>query len=111
AGARIVDQSRSSRETHRYAERELMRGSDIDYFRRALFGRPRDCDSLPVNRPWNNRRPSESKCPASLVKSRVFDPRNLSPIYEGHRADHHCLLRSGGDDDLVWMTTRASVIA
>src|SRR5437016_11179978 len=111
AGARKVDQSRSSRETHRHTEWELMRRSDIDYFRRALFGRPRDCDSLPVNRPWNNRRPSESKSPASLVKSRVFDPRNLSSIYEGHCADHHRLLRSCCDDNLVWMTTRASVIA
>src|SRR5438093_3799582 len=32
AGACKIDQSRSSRETHRHAERELMRGSDVDDF-------------------------------------------------------------------------------
>src|SRR5205814_10219738 len=76
-----------------------------------LFRRPRDRDSFPVNGSWNNGRPREPKAPAGLVKSRIFDPSNFSSIYEGHRADHHCLLRAGGDDNLIWMTARASVIA
>src|SRR4029450_7561853 len=33
AGARKIDQSYPSRETHRHAKWELMRRSDIDYFR------------------------------------------------------------------------------
>src|SRR4029077_11544237 len=53
---------------------------------------------------------SEAKGSASLVKSRIFDPRNLSAIHEGHRTDHHCLLRASGNDDLVWLTTCASAI-
>src|ERR1700730_14805986 len=110
AGARKVDQSRSSRETHRHAERELVRGSDIDDFRRVLFRRPCDRDSFPVNRPWNDGRAGEAKDSASLVKSRIFDPGNLSAIYEGHRADHHCLLRASGNDDLIRMTARTSVV-
>jgi len=56
------------------------------------------------------RSPGEPKHAASLVKSRIFDPCNLTPIYQGHRADHHCLLRPSRDDDLLWMTTCASVI-
>src|SRR6266478_940342 len=111
AGARKIDQSRSSRQTHSHAKRELVGRSDVDDFWRALSRRPRNRDSLPVNRPWNNGCPCEPKRPASLVKSRIFDPRNLSSVYESHRADHHCLLRSRCDDDLVWMTTCTSVIA
>ncbi len=87
-----------------------MRRRHVNYFGRALFRRPRDRDSFPVNRSGNDGRPGEAKGSTSLVKSRIFDPRDLTPIYEGHRADHHCLLRSSSDDDLVWMTARASVI-
>src|SRR6266568_4011416 len=110
-GARKLDQSRPSRETHRHPERELMGRSHVDDFWRALFRRAPDRDSFPVNRPWNDGRPGEPKHAASLVKSRIFDPCNLTPIYQGHRADHHCLLRPSRDDDLLWMTTCTSVIA
>src|SRR4030095_556524 len=110
AGARKIDQSRSPRETHRHSKRKLMRRSYIDDFRRALFRWSRDRDSFPVNRSWNDGRAREAQGSAGLVKSRILDPRNLTPIYEGHRADHHCLLGSSGDDDLVWMTARTSVI-
>src|SRR6266513_5003123 len=108
--ARKVDQGCSSRKTHRHAEGELMRRSDINYFRRTLFRWPRNGDSLPVNRLWNDSRAGEAKGSASLIKSRIFDPRDVSPIYERHRTDHHCLLRSSGDDDLVRMTAGTSVI-
>ena len=75
-----------------------------------LFRPARDHDSFPVDRPWNNRCSSETKGATRLVKSGILDPRDLTPIYQRHRADHHRLLRSGGDDDLVRMTARASVI-
>src|SRR5439155_17154822 len=110
ARARKIDQGRPPRKTHRHAERELMGRSYVNYFWRALFRRPRDCDSLPVNRSGYDNRPCKAERSASLVKSRVFDPSNLPSIYERHRANHHCLLRSGRDDDLVWMTAGTSVI-
>src|SRR6266567_127062 len=111
ACTRKIDQGRPPRKTHRHAERELMGRSYVNYFWRALFRRPRDCDSFPVNRSGYDNRPGKAKRSAGLVKSRIFDPRDLTPIHQGHCADHHCLLRSSGDDDLVWMTACASVIA
>src|SRR6266478_3070623 len=111
AGARKIDQSRSSRETHRHTQRELMGRCDVNYFGRVLFRQPRNRDSLAVNRSGNDGRTGEPKGPASLVKAGIFNPRDLTPIYERHRADHHCLLRPSGDDNLVRVTTRASVIA
>src|SRR2546428_14074971 len=87
-----------------------MRRSHVNYFGRVLFRRPRDRDPFPIDKSWNNSRPGEPKYPASLVESRIFNPRNLTPIYERHCADHHCLLRSSGDDDLVGMTACTSVI-
>src|SRR5438046_1019029 len=106
-----IDQSRPPRETHRHAKRELMGRSYVNYFWRALFRRPRDCDSFPVNRSWHDNRPGKAERSASLVKSWVLNPRNLAAIYHRHRADHHCLLRSSGDDDLIWIAARTSVIA
>src|SRR5437870_13672477 len=85
--------------------------SYVNYFGRALFRRPRDCDSFPVNRSWHNSRPGKTKGSSSLIKSWILDPGYLTPIYQGHRADHHCLLRSSGDDDLIWIAMCASVIA
>src|SRR5439155_3274353 len=87
-----------------------MRGRDVYDFRRALFRRPRNRDAFPVNRPWYNGRASEAKSSASLVKSGIFNPRNLAAIYQGHCADHHCLLCASSNDDLVRMTTRTSII-
>jgi hypothetical protein len=89
---------------------KLMRRSYVNYFWRALFRRPRDCDSFLVNRSWHDIRPGKAERSASLVKSRVLNPRNLAAIYQCHRANHHCLLRSSGDDDLIWIAARASVI-
>src|SRR6476660_8690231 len=88
-----------------------MRRSDVDDFWRRLFRWPRDRDAIPINRSWNHCCSCETKDPAGLVKSRIFDPRNFTLIHQGHCADHHCLLCSSGDDDLVWMTACASVIA
>ena len=88
-----------------------MRRSNVNYFGRVLFRRSRDRDSFTVNRSWHDGRPGKAKGSASLIKSRILDPCNLAPIYEGHCANHHCLLRPSGDDDLLWMTSRASVIA
>src|SRR6266566_6500256 len=111
AGTGKIDQGRPPRETHGHAERELMGRSYVNYFRRALFRRPRDCDSFPVNRSWHDNRPGKAERSASLVKSWVLNPSNLAAIYQRHRADHHCLLRSSGDDDLIWIAARASVVA
>ena len=88
-----------------------MRGRYVNDFGRRLLRRPRDHDPFLVNRSRNHGRPGETKNSASLIKSRIFDPRDFTTIYQGHRADHHRLLRSGGDDDLVRMTARTSVIA
>src|SRR5947199_9348453 len=98
ARTRKIDQGRSPRETHRHAERELMGRSYVNYFWRALFRRPRDCDSFPVNRSGYDNRPGKAQRSASLVKSRVLNPRNLAAIYKCHRANHHTLLRSSADD-------------
>src|SRR5437899_8266116 len=110
AGAREIDQSRPSREAHRHTERELMGRSHVNYFGRALFRRPPNRDSFPVNRPRHDNRSSKTKGSASLVKSRILYPCNLTPIYEGHCTDHHCLLCSSGADSLVWMTMHTPVI-
>src|SRR5213080_5432153 len=106
-----IDQGRPPCETHRHTERELMGGSYVNYFWGALFGRPHDCDSFSVNRSWHNVRASKPEGAASLIKSWVLNPRDLTAIYQCHRADHHCLLRSSGDDDLIWFAARASVVA
>src|SRR5436309_15132248 len=76
-----IDQGRPPRETHRHAKRELMGRSYVNYFRRALFRRPRDCDSFPVNRSWHDNRPGKAERSASLVKSWVLNPSNLAAIY------------------------------
>src|SRR5262245_24798855 len=85
--------------------------SYVNYFWRARFRRPRDCDSLAVNMSWHDVGPGNAERSASLIKSRVLTPSNLAAIYQCHRADHHCLLRSGRDDDLIWIAARAPVIA
>src|SRR4029450_4739628 len=110
-GSCKINQGCSSRETHRHAKRKLVGGSDVNDFRRAMFRWAGNCDSLPIDRPRNHDCPCEPKSPASLVETRVLDPGDLPSIYESHCADHHCLLRSGSDDDLVWMTAGTSVVA
>src|SRR6516165_6114749 len=110
-GTRKIDQGRSPRETHGHAEGKLMGRGDVDYFGRTLFRRTSDCDSFPVNRPWHDNRPGKAERSASLVKTWVLNPRNLAAIYQCHRADHHCLLRSSGDDDLIRIAARSSVVA
>src|SRR5262245_28715113 len=105
-----INQRGSSRETHRHTEGELMGRGHVNYFGRALFRWSRDRDSFPVNRSWNNSRPGKAQGSAGLVKSRLLDPSHFTPIYERHHADHHCLLGSSGDDDLVWITARTSMI-
>src|SRR5439155_11106630 len=91
APARKIDQSRPSCEAHRHAERKLMGRRHVNYFGRGLFRRPRDHDSFPVNGSRNYSCPGKAKSSASLVKYGIFDPRHLTPIYEGHGADHHRL--------------------
>src|SRR6267154_5004371 len=81
ARARKIDQRRPPRKTHRHAERELMGRSYVNYFRRALFRRPRDCDSFPVNRSGYDNRPGKAERSASLVESWILDPRDLAAIY------------------------------
>src|SRR5213596_249992 len=101
ARARKIDQGRPPRKTHRHTERELMGRSYVNYFWRALFRRPRDCDSFPVNRSWHDNRPGKAERSASLVKSWVLNPRNLAAIYQRHRANHHHR----------WNAARTSVVA
>src|SRR5262245_13481047 len=111
AFAREIDQGRPSRKTHRHAERELMGRSDVNYFWRVPFQRLRDCDSLSVNRSWHNFRACKPEGSASLVTSGILHPRNLASIYQSHRANHHCLLCSSGNDDLIRIAARAPVVA
>ena len=73
-------------------------------------GRPITIPSL-IDRSGHDGRSSETKNPASLIKSRIFDPRNFTRVDQRHRADHHRLLRAGGDDNLIGMTAGAPVIA
>ena len=76
-----------------------------------LFRRPSDHDPFPIDRSRNYGRSGETKSAASLIKSRIFDPRDFTRIHQRHRADHHRLLRSSGDNDLVGMTAGAPIIA
>src|SRR5437868_9648370 len=108
---RKIDQCGPAGETHRHAERKLVGRCYINDFGRRLLRRPGDYDSFPVNRPRNYGRPGETKNSASLVKSRVFYPCDLTPVYQGHRTDHHGLLCPGCDDDLIGMTARTPIIA
>src|SRR5438067_10907243 len=110
AVARKINQCGPSGETHRHAERELMRRGDVNNLWCCLFRWPRDHDSFPIHWPRNHRRSGETESAASLVKSRIFDPWCLPAIYQRHRADHHRLLRPSSGNDLVRMTARASVI-
>src|SRR5438067_8320706 len=80
--SREIDQSCPPRETHRHAERKLMGRGHVNYFRRALFQRPLDCDSFPVNRSWHDDRPGEAEGSTSLVKSWILDPGYLTAIYQ-----------------------------
>src|SRR5438874_8425209 len=81
AGTRKINQGCPPRKTHRDAERKLVGRSYVNYFWRALFGRPRDCDSFFVNRSWHDIRPGKAKRSASLIKSRVLNQRNLAAVY------------------------------
>src|SRR5437762_10392923 len=110
AVAREINQRRPACETHRHAERELMRRCDVNNLWRCLFRRPCDHDSFPVHWSRNYCRAGETKSAAGLIESWIFDPRDLTPIYQRHRADHHRLLRSSSNNNLVRMTSRASVI-
>src|SRR6266566_9600242 len=65
---------------------------------------------LPGQRSRNHRCTGETKSAAGLIESRIFDPRDLAPIHQRHRADHHRLLGSSSDNKLVRVTARASVI-
>src|SRR5438046_8326675 len=107
---RKINQRRPARETHRHAERELMRRGHVNNLWRCLFRRPRDHDSFPVHWSRNYCRAGEARSAAGLIDSWLFDPRHLAPISQRHRADHHRLLRSSSDNALVRMTARASVI-
>src|SRR5438067_3428930 len=107
---RKINQRRPARETHRHAERELMRRRHLNNLWRCLFRRPCDHDSFPVHWSRNYCRAGETKSAAGLIESWIFDPCHLTPIYQRHRADHHRLLRSSGDNNLVRMTARTSVI-
>src|SRR5438093_13510727 len=107
---REIDQRGPACQTHGHAERELMRRCDVNNLWRCLFRRPCDHDSFPVHWSRNYCRAGETKSAPGLIESWIFDPRDLTPIYQRHRADHHRLLRSSSDNDLVRMTARASVI-
>src|SRR5207302_11324900 len=86
-----------------------MRRSNVNYFGRVLFRRSRDRDSFTANRSWHDGRPGKAKGSASLIQSRILDPCYLAPIYDGHCAHHHSLLRPSADEELLWMTSLASV--
>src|SRR5262249_61875434 len=68
-------------------------------------------ESLSIDRPWNNFRTGETENAVRLVKSGIFHPRDFTAIYQREGADHHCLLRSSGDDDLIVMAMCASEVA
>src|SRR5260370_36271747 len=107
---REIDERRPARETHGHAERKLMRRCDVDNLWCCLFRRPCDHDSFPIHWSRNYCRAGETKSAAGLIESWIFDPRDLTPIYQRHRADHHRLPRSSSDNDLVRATAHASVI-
>ena len=64
-----------------------------------------------IDRSGHDGRSSETKNPASLIKSRIFDPCDFTRVDQRHCADHHRLLRAGGDNDLICMTAGAPIIA
>jgi hypothetical protein len=108
---REIDQRGPARQTHGHAKRKLMGRRHVNNFGRCLFRRPREHDSFPIHRSRNYRCSSETKSAPGLIESWIFNPRDLTPIYQRHRADHHRLLRSSSDNDLVRVTARASVVA
>jgi hypothetical protein len=77
---------------------------------RSLDDRPIP-DPFLVDRSWDHGRSGKTESSAGLVKSWIFDPRDLARIYEGHRADRHRLLCSGCDHDLIRMTARTPEVA
>ena len=87
-----------------------MRRRNENDFGRGTFGLFADNDALLVDRPRNQSRAGESKHAARLMESGIFDPGDFATVNERERADHQRLLRSGGDDDLVVMATRAAEV-
>src|SRR5881397_3208657 len=85
--ARKIDQRSPARKAHGHAERKLMRWRYVNDLGRRPFRSLRDHDSLAINGSWHDRGSGKKKSAASLVKSRIFDPRDLPPIYQGQRAD------------------------
>ena len=44
------------------------------------------------------------------MKPRIFNPRGVAGIDQGHGADEHCLLHCRYDDDLIGMAARPAKI-
>src|SRR5215470_9776936 len=104
AFARKIDERGAARQTHGHAERELMRRCDVNYFRRGFLWWIANDEPFSIDRSRNNCRTGETEYAARLVKSGIFHPCDFTSIHQGECADHHCLLRSSGDDDLIVMT-------
>src|SRR5262245_25419377 len=110
AGMGEIDQGPSASQTHSHSKRELMRRCYVDNLGRGTLRRSRKNNTFIVDRSRHDGRASKAEDSSSLIESRVFDPGHLTAIYQRQRADHHSLLRSRSNDDLVGMTARASMI-
>ena len=90
---------------------KLMGRRYVDDSRQRLVSQSRDHHSFMVDRLRHYFSADKSKDSSGLVKTGIFNPRSLAGIYQRHCADHHCLLHSGDDHDLIRMTARPSKIA
>src|SRR4029453_7007840 len=94
-----------------HAERKLMRRRYVDDFWPLFLRRSRDHNSFVVQRLRNHFSACQNKDSARLVKTGIFHPHGFARIQQRHGANQHRLLHASDDQDLIWMTARASKIA
>src|SRR5438874_2980665 len=99
---RKIKQGSPALETHCHPKGKLMGRRYVDDSRQRLVSQSRDHHSFMVDRLRHYFSADKSKDSSRLVKTGIFNPRSLAWIYQRHCADHHCLLHSGDDHDLIW---------
>src|SRR5206468_12335736 len=82
-----IEQHDPALETHRHAERVLMRRRYVNQFRLILFWRSADHHSFLIQRLRNQFSTCQGKDSPRLMKTRIFNPHRLAWIQQRHGAD------------------------
>src|SRR4051794_35495803 len=79
---RKIEQGGPALETHCYSKGKLMRRRYIDDSRQRFFPRACEDNSFMIERLRDHFGADESKDSSGLVKTGIFHPRGLAPIYQ-----------------------------